>query len=215
MTSPQEERKPHARSPDQSRRNRNLLLAGLVVALLLFIVLMNFVPLYAATSRTETNATMEVGRSGGSLPPNMEPGFTLLFQVEGPPELAEAVSKELPGALAETSMGEATAVPDLNAAGGPRLLITLDIEDRLWTPVYGHAQVTARITLANVADVPWPQDEPMILTESPEIQAKGEITVKDTTWGLVSKPAYTRLLGQALAEGIGAKLQNDVFQTRR
>ena len=196
----------------QKRRSRNLILAGLVVAGLLFIVILNFVSLYAASSQTVTNATTERGGTGETLPANMAPGFTLQYQVEGPPELAIVVRDTLPDTLAGTIVGEVTAVSDLNATNTPRLLVELAVVERLWTPVYGRAQVTANIYFANVADVPWPLDEPMILTESPEIQAKGEVTVNDTTWGLLSKPAYTQLLGRALADEIGAKLQDEVFQ---
>lgn len=52
----------------------------------------------------------------------------------------------------------------------------------------------------------------MILTESPEIQSAGEISISDTTWGLLSKPAYNRLLGRAMTEAVATKLQENVFR---
>lgn len=206
--------KAQARPPAQSQKRsyRNLILAGLIGAVLLFIVLMNFVPFHVASSRAETKAAMETGRTGETLPANMTPGFTLYYHVEGTSELAAAVSDALPEALASTNVGEVAAVPDPNAVDGSRLLLTLDVEERLWTPVYGRARVNAVIYFANLAGVPWPQDKPMILTESPEIQARGEITLNDATWGLLSKPAYYRLLGHALADAAAANLQESVFQ---
>lgn len=195
-----------------SRKNTLLLLAGLLGGLLALIVLLNFVPLYATSSQTETNTSLETGRSGETLPANMAPGFTLHYWVEGRSDLATAVREALPEALAETSAGRATAVSDLNAVDPPRLFVELDVADRLWTPLYGRAQVTARIYFANAADVPWPQDAPMIFDNSPEIQATGEFTVRDATWGLLARPAYNRLLGEALADAIAAGLQQDVFR---
>lgn len=196
-----------------SRRNTFLLsLLGILGGLLLLIVLLNVVPLYAASSQTETNTSLGTGRSGETLPANMAPGFTLYYQVEGISPLATAVRQALPEALAETSVGGAEAVSDLNAVAPPRLFVDLEVGRRLWTPLYGQAQITANIYFASAAEAPWPADDPMIFEGSPEIQAEGEVTVRDATWGLLSKPAYNRLLGEALADAIAAQLQQDVFR---
>lgn len=194
---------------DRRRRNRHWILLGLMAALLL-LVLFNFVPFHLTSSQTQTSASLGTGRSGETLPANMAPGFTLDYQVTGPDELATAVREALPDALAATSVGEATAVAALNATDHPRLLIVVDVVERVWTPVYGRAHVTANVYFASAADVPW--DEAMVLTESPEIQAEGEFSVEDTSWGLLSKPAYTQMLAQALANEMAARLQADVFQ---
>lgn len=197
-----------------TKRNLFLIVAALFGGLLLFIGLLNVVPLYAASSQTETDTSLGTGRSGETLPANMGPGFTLYYQVEGGAPLATTVREALPQALAETSVGQAKVASDLNAAAPPRLYIDLDVGERFWTPVYGRAEVTARIFFASDAEVPWPADDPMIFEHSPEIQAEGEVTVRDTTWGVLSKPAYNRLLGEALAEAIAAQLQQDVFRAQ-
>jgi hypothetical protein len=173
---------------------------------------MNFVPVHIATSRQETNATMSVASTGETLPANMAPGFTLYTRVEGTSELATAIQEALPDALASTNVGNVKAVSDLNAVDGPRLFITTDVAERLWTPLYGRARVTANLHFANVANVPWLDGKPMSLTESPETQATGEISISNTTWGLLSKPAYYRWLGRAMAEAVAAKLQAEVFR---
>lgn len=126
----------------------------ILAVLLLFILLMNFVPLHIATSQQETNATMETGRTGETLPANMAPGFTLYVRVEGASELATTVQEALPDALADTNVGNVTAVSDLNAVDGPRLFITTDVAERLWTPLYGRARITANLYFANVVGVP-------------------------------------------------------------
>lgn len=202
---------PYNANASPAIRQRKSYWLRILAALLLFIVLMNFIPLHIATSQQETNATLETGRTGETLPANMAPGFTLYVLVEGTSELATTVQEALPDALADTNVGNVTAVADLSAVDGPRLFITTDVE-RLWTPLYGRARVTANLYFANVVDVPWPDDKPMILTESPEIQATGEISISDTTWGLLSKPAYNQLLGRAMAEAVAAKLQDNVFR---
>lgn len=185
-------------------------LALLVALLLLFLLLMNFLPLRLAVSETAAQATVERGHSGEALPPNMQPGFDLLYQTAGG-ALAPAVAEALPAALAETDAGAALPAANPNAGPLPRLWLSVETRERLWTPIYARAEVLATFYFASTAAVPWPADAPMRLTESPEIQARGEVTLTDTTRGLISQPAYELHLAQGMAEAVAEHLQTSVF----
>ena len=72
--------------------------------------------------------------------------------------------------------------------------------------------LSAQIYFAYDGDAPWSLGEPVVLQVSPAVKADGEFTLVDTTWGLISKPAYNEHLTQGLAEAIAAALQQDVFR---
>jgi len=106
----------------------------------------------------------------------------------------------------------ATAVSAASSNQPAPFLLVEVVPDRLWTPIYGRATVNAQIYFAYDGDASRPLDEPVHLQVSPAIKADGEFTLVDNSWGLISKPAYTDHLAQALAEEIAAALQDDVFR---
>jgi hypothetical protein len=189
---------------------------GGILLILLSLTTLNFLNFRIAKSTTEVNHTLSTYRSGERLPDNMTPGFTLSYAVSGDEQMAEALAATLQLALADqTSVGTATAVSSSPSdKQAPFLLVDLSSSDRLWTPVYGQATVKAQIYYAYDGDAPWPLDEPVVFRVSPAVKADGEFTVVDTTWGLISKPAYYEHLAQALAEDISNALQDDAFAVR-
>lgn len=191
------------------RHMRWWLTAGALVLLLLAFNLLSF---RAAQSTTEVNHSLSVARAGESLPESMTPGFTLAFTVTGEGSLATALEAALPEELeALPSVGTATAVSaSAEVEPAPFLMVELSPE-RLWTPVYGQATVEAQIYYAYDGDAPWPLDEAIVFETSPAVKADGSFTVVDTTWGVISKPAYSKYLAQELAEAMAAALQAQVF----
>jgi hypothetical protein len=184
-----------------------------VGALLVLLLTLNFLSFRAARSSTETNHSFSTYRTGETMPDSMTPGFTLSYSVTGEDRLAEALSTALQAELeAQTSVGAVTITPPdpERSTQDPLLLVDL-VSDRLWTPFYGHTTLNARIYYAYDGDAPWPLDEPVVFRGSPAVKADGEFTLVDTTWGLISKPAYTQHLAQALAEAVADALQNEVF----
>lgn len=201
---------PKAPKVQTPKKNRVWLL--IVLTLLLLLLAFNFLTFQLATSRTESGFTLSTYRTGETVPATMSPGFPLVYTVTGSDSLSPAVAAALPDALAATEVGQATAVANLDGVTGPALLVTLDVADRLWTPVYGRANLTATVYYAYDGQAPWPLDEAVQFTGSPAIKADGEFTVSDTTWGLLSHPSYQAHLAAALAQAIAGGLQQDVFQ---
>lgn len=183
-----------------------------VGALLLFVLALNFLNFRAARSTTETNHSLSTYRAGETLPDSMTYPFTLSYAVTGEDLLGGALTTALQAELeGATAVDTATIMTDpQEGIPGPILLIDL-ASDRTWTPFYGNTTLKVQIYYAYNGDAPWPLDEPVVFRDSPAIKADGEFTVVDTTWGLLSKPAYNEYLAQTLAERIAAALQDDVF----
>ncbi len=187
--------------------------AILIAALIFILLAFNFLNFRAAQSATEVNHTLSTYRTGQTLPDSMAPGFTLNYAIRGEQATVEALTEELQDELeAQPNVGTATplALDRAQTRGAPLLLVDLT-SDRLWTPLYARATLTAQIYYAYDGDVPWPLDEPLVFDISPAVKADGEFTVTDRTMGLISKPAYHQHLAQSLATDVAAALQNDVF----
>lgn len=182
-------------------------------ALLLLLLALNFLNFRAARSTTEANHSLSTYRTGATLPDSMTPGFTLSYAITGEERLAAALATALQAELeAQTSVGTATTIPGLPQNESVPFLLVDFSSDRLWTPFYGRATLDAQIYYAYDGDAPWALNEPVVFRVSPAVKADGEFTLVDTTWGLISKPAYTEHLAQALAEAVAAALQKDVFK---
>ncbi len=165
------------------------------------------------SSRTAVDVGMSTYRTGDSLPDNMAPGFALDFAVEANPALEAALTRQLRAALAQTSpVGKVAALETVPAgADQPFLLVEIEQSRLVWTPLYAQAELRAVVFYDYDGDVPWPRDEPVVMHDSPVIQADGEFTLSDRSWGLISWPAYADHLGDELAQAIAEQLAQDVF----
>ncbi len=182
------------------------------IALLVLLLAFNFISFRAARSTTGANHTLSTYRMGDTLPANMMTGFDLSYSVNGDERFVAELEKALKTEIeAQTAVGTATAVPGPpEIVDSPLLLVDLT-SDRLWTPFYGKATIMAQIFYAYDGQAPWPLEEPVALLDSPAVKADGTFTLEDTTWGILSKPAYIEHLAQSLAKEIATGLQNDPF----
>lgn len=187
--------------------------AILIAILILILLALNFLNFRAAQSATEVDHNLSTYRTGQTLPDSMAPGFTLNYAIRGEQATVEALTEALQDELeALPNIGAATplTLDRAQTRGAPFLLVDLT-SDRLWTPFYARATLTAQIYYAYDGDAPWSLDEPVVFDISPAVKADGEFTVTDRTMGLISRPAYHQHLAQSLASDIAAALQNDVF----
>lgn len=194
-----------------SPRQRNW--AVLIAALILIILALNFLNFRAAQSASDVNHSLSTYRTGETLPDSMAPGFIVNVAIRGEPAVADALTGALQEQLeAQPNVGAVTflTLHRAQTRGQPALLVDL-ISDRLWTPVYARATLTAQVYYAYDGDLPWPLDEPVVFDISPAVKADGEFIVTDRTVGLISRPAYHHHLARSLAQNIAAALQNDVF----
>lgn len=186
----------------------------LLLAAFLLLVAFNFLNFHVMQSSTNVEHTLSTYRTGQTTPPSMAGSFRMHYRVDGEGRLARALAEAL---KTELEMNSSVAAATQVAAGAqlteaPLLLVQVTPE-RLWTPVYGRATVTAQIFFAYDGDAPWPLDEPVVFEVSPAVKADGAFTLTDSSFGLISKPAYEQHLAQALAADIVTALQNDAFRS--
>lgn len=182
----------------------------LALALLAF----NFLDFHVTSSRTESGFNMGTVRSGDTLPANMSAPFVLAYQVHSAERLAEplqAVLQEELAALPVVLQAERLTDTDANDQGVPLLVVKVDTERYFWTPFYARGAATAVVTFSSDGDDFWQSGDPLVLETSPAIKSRGEFTLSDASWGLISKPAYAQHLSRTLAKSIAEGLQGDVL----
>lgn len=186
----------------------------LIIAILVLLVLaLNFLSFHAAQSNTSVEHTLGTARAGETLPENMAPGSHLYYVVRGEEALAADLRTALKGALeALPNIDTATDISGMAQEQRAPLLLVELTPDRLWTPVYARASVSALVYFADDGAAPWPVNDPINLDTSPAVKASGEFTLTDSSWGLISKPAYSAHLADALAQRIATALQDDVYK---
>lgn len=185
----------------------------LIVILVLLALALNFLDFHMAQSNTRVEHTLGTARAGDTLPQNMGPGATLYYAVRGEEQLAAAMRAALKRELeALPEVGTATDISGMAEESRAPLLLVELAPERLWTPVYGRASLSAQVYYAFDGDAPWPTGEAIVLEDSPAVKASGEFTLTDNSWGLISKPAYSAHVADALAQDIAAALQSDVYK---
>lgn len=193
-------------------KNRTLqwIAIGGVLLLVAAVFLLNF---QLMGSSNVINVGMNTYRTGNSLPEAMTPDFALNFTVDANPALEAALTRQLRDALAQTSqVGKVAALEAVPAgADQPFLLVEIEQSRVVWTPFYAQAELRAVVFYDYDGDVPWPRDGVVMMDDSPVIQADGEFTLSDRSWGLISWPAYADHLGGELARAIAEQLEQDVF----
>lgn len=186
------------------------LATGGILLLVAALFLLNF---QIMGSSNVINVGMNTYRTGDSLPEAMAPGFALKFTVDANAALEAALTRQLQDALAQTrQVGTVAALETVpTGADQPFLLVEIEQSRVVWTPFYAQSELRAVLFYDYDGDVPWPRDEPVIMHDSPVIQADGEFTLRDRSWGLISWPAYADHLGGELAQAIAEQLEQDVF----
>lgn len=186
----------------------------LLLAAFLLLVAFNFLNFHVMQSGTNVEHTLSTYRMGETLPPAMAGNFRMHYHVDGEGRLARALAQALKTELEmKTPVAAATQVAAGAQLDEAPLLVVQVTPERLWTPFYGRATVTAQIFFAYDGDAPWPLNEVVSFEVSPAVKADGAFTLTDSSFGLISKPAYEQHLAQALAEDIVAALQNDAFRS--
>lgn len=186
----------------------------LLLALFLLLAAFNFLNFRAAQSNTKVEHQFSTYRTGETTPPNMTGRFRMHYRVQGPDRLSRALAEALKSELETKASVDAATQVAAEAPVAEAPLLYVDVApQRLWTPFFGRATVTAEVFFSYDGEAPWPRDQVVAFTVSPAVKADGTFTLTDTSWGILSKPAYEQHLAQALAQDIVAALQNDAFRS--
>ncbi|MCA9971061.1 MAG: hypothetical protein KC425_12635, partial [Anaerolineales bacterium] len=162
---------------------------------------------HAARSQTEASSQTASSRwpEGAAMPPQR-----IHFQVAGEGALAEALAAALAARLPDAVPAAETAVADLR--------VRIEAADVTWTPVYGRAEVTASAAYSSDGEFGFWVERPYHFQFDDDdtraaqvVRVALDVTVRDRSIGLLSRPAYHALLADRLALEVNQMLQMHVF----
>jgi hypothetical protein len=177
-----------------------IILLGLLALVVVFLTAdFNF-----ARSETTSEHNLTTIRQGDEIPTPMpiEQNLTVAVVGEGAfaGRLREAILAELTASNLATQ-GQWVVTSDANNHA-LHLLVRVDHNTFLWTPVYAQATVNTTLGYASNHDLSWHGTFPVSMEtnhEAPLLWATGEFELSDRSRGLLSRPAYQRILAEKLA----------------
>ena len=147
-------------------------------------------------------------QKGERLPPNRP----LAVYVSGTGALASTFRQELVQRLQtspEFSNVDLHSSP-IETMDKPVLRVEIIQEAITWTPLYGKASPTFQVAFASDGDITWRNTGTVFMSNDmgPVVRLQGTFEQADSTFGLLSRPAYMRLLSESAAEQIVNSLSN-------
>ncbi len=186
-----------------------LLLLGVLAILFLSL---DFRAVHSASGTHLEISKYTIGLAQGE---KAQPPESLDLHVEGKDPLALALRAELSepmvAALGLTGVRLLDVLPE--QAGGPVLMVRVADQGVNWTPIYARAAVTARMVYASDGDLSWRDEFTVRMSTTdgePQIRVRGDIRMEDTTTGVVSQPAYRRLLAGQIAAAVSEALKKQL-----
>jgi hypothetical protein len=177
-----------------------IILLGLLALVVVFLTAdFNF-----ARSETTSEHNLTTIRQGDEIPTPIpiEQILTVAVVGEGAfaDRLREAILAELTASNLATQ-GQWIATSDAGS-DALHLLVRVDHDTFLWTPVYAQATVNTTLGYASNHDLSWYGTFPVSMEtdhEAPLLWATGEFELSDSSSGLISRPAYQRILAEKIA----------------
>jgi len=179
----------------------------ILLGLLALVVVFLTVDFNFTRSETASEHNLTTIRQGDEIPTPTPIGQNLTVAVVGEgaftDRLREAILAELTASrLATHGQWVATSEASSHAL---HLLVRVDHDTSLWTPVYARATVKTTLGYASDHDLSWHGTFPISMEtddDAPLLWATGEFELSDSSRGLLSRPAYQRILAEQLAAEI-------------
>jgi hypothetical protein len=182
-----------------------IVLAATLIVASLALSLLDFNLSRTATDVEHEMATYTVSEAEFDQP------IPLKYAVAGASPFSEELAAALDEALwAQPAFSSVTRVEPMEESEGAYLLVEPEGRAITWCPLYGSAELTVDVAFADNGDVTWRGEEPIVMTSEmgAQLLAEGEFRLEDEARGLISRPAYDRLLAEALAAPIAEALGN-------
>jgi hypothetical protein len=186
-----------------------IILIGLLALAGIFL----FADFSLSRSQTASEHRLATYRLGGDLPAPVPAGQSMRLAVAGEGALAEKLRQALLAELTASSLfASGDWVVETNAGNNNLdLLITVDANRTFWTPVYAQATLATILVYASDGDISWHGASPIIMETddgTPVLWADGDFELSDRSGGLLSRPAYQRLLAEKMAAEIVRALES-------
>lgn len=92
----------------------------------------------------------------------------------------------------------------------PVLLIEIEAEELLWTPMYARAILKVYVSYASDGDISFRLNQPAYFQytgDQPAIKQSGVYAISDISWGIISSPGYINYISREIAQFIVADLK--------
>jgi len=173
-------------------------LIGLVAITLLF----NFQIARSATRVEHQISTSSFGFDSGE---SLSDNAPLTLVVEGPDQLSKAIAIRLEHQFLE---GPITRVTRANIVQSDirQFQVVVSVADPavIWSPFYAQTQLAVNFKFSSNGDFSW-RDKDSIVFSSDQgqmVAVSGDLQLSDTTYGLISRPAYLNHLADEIASQI-------------
>jgi hypothetical protein len=182
---------------------------ALLVLLAASFLLLDF---HIAHSQNRINSSISTYATSLQKGEKLRPNQPLVVYVAGSGALASAFRQELVQRLqASPEFGNVKLHGSpIETMDQPVLRVEIVREAVTWTPLYGKASPTFQIAFASDGDVTWRNKGTVFMPNDmgPVVRLQGTFEQVDSTYGLLSQPAYMRLLSESAAEQIVKSLSN-------
>lgn len=184
-------------------KNMNRILI-ILLGLLTLIVVFLAADFNLTRSETTSQHNLTTIRQGDEIPAPTPIAQNLIVAVIGEGAFAnrlrEAILVELTASnLAAQGHWVATADTSSDTL---HLVVRVDHNTSLWTPVYAQATVNTTLGYASNHDLSWHGTLPISMEMDDDVSllwANGEFELSDSSRGLLSRPAYHRILAEKMA----------------
>ncbi|MGE5620512.1 MAG: hypothetical protein ACM3US_14795 [Sphingomonadaceae bacterium] len=193
------------------------------IAVLLLAVMLGFfffwVDFWAAIGQTRTNSQVSTYSMTPQGSRDSGPTGTLTVFVPGDDPLEVAFKRELVSFLEKGTLFGDTRLVDSPAANpdGPAVTVEIAERDLLWTPIRAQARLMLKLAYASDGDLSWRDDRVVHMETRSEAgmrRVRAEFQVEDTSYGVISRPAYIRRIGRAIAADVQKALEKAADPSR-
>ena len=202
-------------SPDVDEKKRTIQhrrLWILLASIVAFFAAFWWLDICLAISSTESEkniTTLGIGMQE-QLPNTMQRRETIKLAITGEGPLVTALQKALTVEINKIGIGDVELVEAVASKyQGPVMIVNVGRPGLLWMPFRVTSRLNIRAGYSSSGDNILLGESPVTVDDAagPVITMYGEYKVNDSSWGLISRPGYYRLLANYLAQQIVATLR--------
>jgi len=181
---------------------------GSIASLLAAFLWLNF---RIAASNTKAEMHITTASIGEGLPYSMQRRGKINLALIGEGPLIAALQNALVSEINKAGIGESELVRGIESKyPSPVLVIKLGSPKLLWTPFFATSQFTIQAGYSSVGNTAFVGETPVTIDnrDGPALNMYGEYEVRDSSWGLMSRPGYYQILADYVAQQIVSALKD-------
>jgi hypothetical protein len=182
-------------------KNRTILILSILAVVLVLAAASYWIDLRAAVGNTRSES--QVGAYSAGVEPNQTPPpiQQLTVYVEEPGYLLRSVRQGVVKGIQDTyGIQDLRVVDEMpQAVDGSVLYVQVTPQQFIWLPVFTRADLAVRMVYSSDGELGWMDDQAVVLEESPLVRMRGDFSVADTSYGIMTLRGQARYLGRQVA----------------